>query len=239
MPVGLDGNPHPIQTLERDAVLTATADRVCLQEGDRVLVGIDGRSGAGKSTFADELARELVRRGSVVIRSTTDLFHRPRDERMRRGPTSADGYYVDSHQVDRIVNELLTPFREGAPEVLTAAFDEPTDSPVERAVDVDGRAVLVFDGLFVHRPEFVDLWDVSVHLTADERLDATWLTFLLNDLPVESTERAAELDRRLQMARWPRYRFGWASYVDLIAPSTRATMVIDNNDLARPRLLST
>ena len=56
MPAGLDGNPNPIQTAQRDAVLCAVADRVCTANGSRVLVGIDGRSGAGKSTFADELA---------------------------------------------------------------------------------------------------------------------------------------------------------------------------------------
>jgi hypothetical protein len=43
--------------------------------------------------------------------------------------------------------------------------------------------VLVFDGLFLHRPEFVDLWEVSVYLDADERRDSEWLTFLLEDLP--------------------------------------------------------
>ncbi len=35
--------------------------------------------------------------GRVVIRSTTDSFHRLRAERLARGTTSADGYYLDSH----------------------------------------------------------------------------------------------------------------------------------------------
>ena len=132
-----------------------------------------------------------------VIRSTTDSFHRPRAARLKRGPTSADGYFLDSHQVDRIVNELLVPFREGAGEVLVAAFDEPTDTPLEIVTDVAPNAVLVFDGLFVHRDEFAKLWDVSVFLDADERRGAEWLEFLLDDLPTDSTQRAAELDRRL------------------------------------------
>ena len=69
MPAGLDGNPNPIQTAQRDAVLCAVADRVCTANGSRVLVGIDGRSGAGKSTFADELGSALRLRGRIVIRS--------------------------------------------------------------------------------------------------------------------------------------------------------------------------
>jgi uridine kinase len=169
-------------------VLTAVADRVCTQGSDRVLVGIDGRSGVGKSTFADELARELGHRELITIRSTTDSFHRPRDERFRRGATSADGYYLDSHQLDRIVEELLIPFREGADEVLVGAFDEPSDMPLEEVINVGAKAVLVFDGLFLHRPEFSGLWNVSVYLDADERQDAEWLAFLLDDLRVNAAE---------------------------------------------------
>ena len=220
-------------------MLRAVADRVCALGGDRLLVGIDGQPGSGKSTFADELVRELVERGRVAIRSTTDSFHRPREERLTRGATSADGYYVDSHQLDRIVDELLIPFRQGADRVLIAAFDEPTDTPLETTIDVASKAVLVFDGLFLHRPEFADLWDLSIFLDADERRDADWLRFLLHDLPVEPSAKAAAIDRRLDLARWPRYRRGWAAYVGHVAPASRAALVVDNNDLARPRLLDT
>ena len=124
--------------------------------------------------------------GGSSIRSTTDSFHQPRTARLKRGLTSADGYFLDSHQIDRIVNELLVPFRQGAGEVLVAAFDEPTDTPLERAIAVASNAVLVFDGLFLHRDEFAKLWDVSVYLDADERRDTEWLQFLLDDLPADS-----------------------------------------------------
>jgi len=62
---------------------------------------------------------------------------------------------------------------------------------------------------------------------------------VLDDLPTSPTARADELDRRLDVARWPRYRRGWRSYVDDVAPHSRATVVVDNNDLARPQLIDT
>jgi uridine kinase len=237
MPAGLDGNPRPIRTIERDAVLSSIADRVCRVGRRRALVGVDGRSGSGKSTFADELADRLRERGVVVIRSTTDSFHRPQGERLARGVNSAEGYYLDSHDLGRMVNELLLPFRQGADHVLTAAFDEPTDNRLERVADVARDAVLVFDGLFLHRPEFAAQWDVSVYLQSDERRDAEWLRYLLADLPENATQRAVELDRRLESARWPRYRRGWERYVVDVEPHRRATVVVDNNDLSRPRVL--
>lgn len=234
MPSGLDGHPDPIVTPERDDVLDAIVELVCRHAGPRTLVGIDGRSGAGKSTFADELAARLVARDHAVVRSTTDSFHRPREERLARGPTSGEGYYLDSHQLDAIVAELLVPFATGAGEVRVAAFDEPSDTPVGEVLPVPAAAVLIFDGLFLQRPELSDHWDITVFLDADARQERRWLDFLLGDLPEDEVERAAEVDARLVRARWPRYRDGWRIYVDAVQPASMSTVVVDNNDLRAP-----
>lgn len=238
VPTGLDGNPDPMVTAERTAVLDAVADRVDRCGADRVAVGIDGRSGSGKSTFADELARMLEGRGRTVVRSTTDLFHRPRAERMQLGPTSPDGYYLHSHQLDAITDELLGPFRAGAAEVLVGAFDEPSDRPRALRETLPARATLIFDGLFVHRPELRPFWDLTVMLHADRRCDQAWLRYLETDLPDAPVERATELDRRLERARWPRYRHGWQTYLRSIGPIA-PTLSIDNDELAAPVLIDT
>jgi hypothetical protein len=80
-------------------------------------------------------------------------------------------------------------------------------------------------------------WDLSVLLVGDERLDASWLAWLLDDLPAGPTDRARQLDERLRRARWPRYRDGWQRYVDDDDPAAVATVIVDNEDLARPSLL--
>ena len=239
MPAGLDGNPNPVVTAAREGLLAAVAERARAPGAGRVLVGIDGRSGAGKSTFADELAARLALAGAQVVRSTTDSFHRPRSERMRRGPTSPDGYYLGSHQLDVITGELLEPFAAGASRVLVAAFDEPTDKPAPETLDVNDSAVLLFDGLFLQRPEFEPFWNLVVFLDADRRADEQWLDFLLADLPTDPSVRATELDERLAGARWPRYRAGWARYVEAVGPHDRASVVVDNNDFATPRIVRT
>lgn len=153
---------------------------------------------------------------------------------MRLGATSPDGYYVDSHQLSVIVDDLLEPFKAGASTVLAAAFDEPRDQRATRTVELAPSAVLIFDGLFVHRPELRPFWDFSLLLSADRRLDERWLDFLLSELPIDVSERAALIDDRLERARWPRYRKGWSRYLDEVEPERRASVVIDNNDLAAP-----
>ena len=239
MPAGLDGWPDPVVTDARNEVLEAVAALVSATASgrDRTLVAVDGRSGSGKSTFADELAARLAGRGVASLRSTTDSFHRPRVERLHRGGASAEGYYLDSHQLDVIVDELLLPFARGGAQVRVAAFDEPSDQPVHVVAEVVGPTVLLFDGLFLQRPELAAHWDHVVFLSADERLDDRWLRFLLSDLPTNSSSRAALLDERLGIARWPRYRHGWARYLEADRPTERADVVIDNNDFAVPRIM--
>lgn len=237
MPAGLDGNPNLLVTPEREAVLSTVAEGVVASESERTLVAVDGRSGSGKSTFADELASKVEAGGRRVLRSTTDSFHRPRSERMRLGPTSPEGYYLESHQLDRIVDELLKPFAAGRRRVLIGAFDEPTDTPVAETADVEGPAVLIFDGLFLQRPEYQRLWDVAVLLEADARADRHWLDFLLSDLPDDASAMAAAVDERLERARWPRYRAGWRNYVEQCRPAERTEVVIDNNDLGEPHVI--
>ena len=155
---------------------------------------------------------------------------------MRRGAASPDGYYLDSHQLESIVGDLLLPFASGASSVQTSAFDEPSDSDAVSHVDVGDAATMVFDGLFLHRSELASFWHVSVYLDADERRDREWLNYLLDELPRSATERARALDERLRRARWPRYRDGWQRYLDEVHPIDLATVVIDNNDFAAPRL---
>ncbi|MGH9223931.1 MAG: response regulator [Acidimicrobiales bacterium] len=95
-----------------------------------MLVAIDGASGTGKSTFADEVADALGARRRLVVRASIDSFHRPQRDRYRRGKESAAGYYLDSHDLTALQERLLAPFRRGTGTYVTAVFDEPSDCEI-------------------------------------------------------------------------------------------------------------
>jgi len=130
-------------------------------------VAIDGPPAAGKTTLADELAVVLREQGRDVIRATIDDFLFPRALRYPRGEYSAEGCYFDSHDYHALNRVLLDPLGPGGDRRFQhAVYDRTTDtvlpSPVTTA---PADAVLVFDGVFLMRPELVDRWDLRIFVS--------------------------------------------------------------------------
>lgn len=200
------------------------------RRGDAVyMVAIDGVDGVGKTTFADELASRLE---APIIRSSVDFFHNPREVRYARGKHSPAGFYHDSFDLATLRSVLLDPLKEGAGprRYRTAAFNHRTDRPVDSPVETAGpRSTLVFDGIFLHRPELRNYWEFSVFLDADRS---------------ETLRRCNERDGNPNASNDPadpvhaRYVKGQDLYLRDCRPKERATVVIDNQDLACPSFVT-
>jgi uridine kinase len=117
-------------------------------------VAVDGADAAGKTTLADEPALGLQACGRTVIRASIDGFHRPREERYRRGEDSPEGYYEDSFDYAKLRLVLLDPLGPGGDRAFrSAVFDFAADTPQREAVaTASDDDVLVFDGVFLLRP---------------------------------------------------------------------------------------
>jgi uridine kinase len=205
----------------RTDLLVAVADRV--PTGRRARVGVDGRGGAGKTVFADELAAVLTGQGRTVLRASVDGFHRPRADRYRRGRESAVGYWLDAYDYDRMTGALLDPFGRGEP-VRTAVHDVRTDAGLDLpSVPVGGDDVLIVDGVFVHRDELAPYWDFSVYLHVDLAVSLVRMS-LRDAVPIETTVP---------------YTGAHRLYLDACDPLRRASTVLDNTDLGAPRVINT
>src|SRR6187431_3365862 len=212
----------PVSTLWRDL-----RDEVRRQyRGGRVILGVDGVDGAGKTVFADGLADVFAEGGSTVFRSSIDGFHRPRSERYARGRRSPEGFYLDSYDYATFRRVLLDPFRDGAQTggstgFQLAAFDVVRDAPVESQwVTAPRDAVLIVDGIFLHRPELRDLWNWSVWL--DVPVDVAFQRMALRDGTDPSPSAPSNA----------RYRDGQELYLKEAQPRTEADVIVDNTDLA-------
>jgi uridine kinase len=210
----------------RRALIAHVADAI-VARGDVRFVAIDGTDGAGKTCFATELAHELRRRDRPVIRASVDGFHHPRAVRYRRGRDSPLGFYEDSYDYAALERELLAPLRRGGSGwYRPAVHDVDTDVTLERDEDeAPPDATLVLDGIFLHRDELRDTWDYSVFL--DVRFAVS--------IPRGAARDGDDPDPASASNR--RYVEGQRIYFARANPQAYAAIVIDNTDLANPRIL--
>lgn len=213
-------------TPTRRAVLTAVADALPdpRRRGRPVRVAVDGVDGSGKTWFADELAEVLRERGHEVVRVSVDGFHRPRAERYARGAGSPEGFYRDSYDYARLRTDVLDPFGPGGDRVYRgAAHDVATDAHLDVAPRRAGEhAVLVVDGIFLHRDELREHWDRSVYLAVPFAVSAARMAVR------DGADADPEHPRNL------RYVEGQRMYHRECDPAQRADVVVDNSDLDAP-----
>lgn len=214
----------PGETLGRSAALAWLVARIRQRTG-RTMVAIDGVDGAGKTTFADELATELTDSGLTVIRISFDDFLNPAEIRHRRGRTSPDGFVADTYDYERFIDDVLDPLGcEGCGRYRSKSYDFASETPLNPPWQVaPDNAVVIVDGMFLHRNRLRNargrkIWDLSV-----------WL-----DVPFEvSVHRLAERDGSPDDPddeRLARYVEGQKLYIGRINPAERADLVVDNTD---------
>jgi uridine kinase len=217
--------------MNRAAVLGEMAARICAVETSHTLrVGINGIDAAGKTTLADELAQLIRERGRPVIRASIDGFHNPRAVRYERGPLSPDGYYHDSFNLPVATSSILAPLGPSGDGIYrSAAFDYRVDAPVQ----VEPRlappgAILLFDGIFLARPELIAYWDVFifVQISFDTCLARAW---------ERNSERAIS-EETLRHRYQTRYLPAQRHYLATCRPMDLADMILVNDDPADPRL---
>ena len=199
--------------------------------GHPTRLAIDGVDGVGKTTLANEIVEPLVRMGRQVVRASIDGFHRPRDVRYQRGADSAEGYFLDSFDYGALRSELLDPLGPGGSRRFRrAVFDHRSNQRVDVSPEtVTADAILVFDGVFLQRPELSDSWDVRVWVDAPFNLT----------VPRAVGRDAAEADETAAVrAKYEkRYVSGQLMYLERFRPRDAADIVVDNSDLRNPHAL--
>lgn len=88
-------------------------------------------------------------------------------------------------------------------------------------------AALIVDGIFLHRAELRDFWDVSVFLYVDFSVS------MARNAAREQAPDAADP----QPPSYRRYVGGQQRYLAECTPQQQADIVIDYNDLAAPKIV--
>ena len=189
---------------------------------------VDGADGAGKTTFAGELAPLIARRGRPVVRVSADGFHRPRAERYRLGELSPEGYYRHAFDLEALIRHVLQPLGPGGSLTYRrASFDLDADAPARDPVQVASpRAVLLVDGVFLLRPELRPHWEFAIFLEAN----ASELLRRALARDVERFGSTEHVRERYERRYLPAHRL----YEAEVQPRRVADVVIENSDPDAP-----
>jgi uridine kinase len=215
--------------VKRSQLLEALVQRIVhIERPHPIRVAIDGVDAAGKTTLAEELVTPIQAWGRPVIRASIDGFHHPAHLRYQRGTTSPEGYYHDSFNCQALIECLLAPLGlGGSHRYRSAVFDFRTDAAVQAPARVaEAHAVLLFDGVFLLRPELRGYWDFT--LFVDAAFAVTLGRAQQRDLALFGDVRA--VTQRYQQ----RYIPGQKLYLEACCPKQHADLVVENNDPGHP-----
>jgi uridine kinase len=190
-------------------------------------VAVDGPPAAGKTTLADELATVLRTQGRDVIRATIDDFLFPTARRYPRGEFSAEGCYFDAHDYDALNRVLLDPLGPGGDRRFqSAVYDRTADVVLSPPpTTASAGAVLIFDGVFLLRPELFDRWDLRIFVST--ALENTVDRAVHRERQVSSS---ADVERRWRERYIPAQKLYFAT----VHPTRHADIVIHNDNPQHP-----
>lgn len=121
----------------------------------RLVIAIDGRGGAGKSS----LARKVVAAIPGAVHVEFDWFHLPKAD------------LRDDSRVDtpRLIAEVLRPFREGKRDLKCHRYNwgylsGVPDGLIDEPIRLHGVEVIVLEGCGVLSPELLTLYDLRIWL---------------------------------------------------------------------------
>lgn len=224
--------PEPVgASPARQTLVAGLATRVVAIRSGHVRVVVDGRTASGKTSFGHELARAVRALGRPTLRASLDDFKHPWRHAREHGydRTSGEGYYRNPWDVGSVRDLLLGPMAETGDGVVTLCAHDPLSGVDHRDTTIAAPpdAVLVVDGVFALRPAYDDAWDLRIWLEVDA---ATSLARgVARDSAAEGADAALALHR-------DRYAAAEEIYLAEVDPLSRADVVVDNTDLAAPRL---
>jgi uridine kinase len=215
--------------VKRSIVIETLAERIAaIRPPHPVRLAIDGVDGVGKTTLANELVQPIRKRGRAVIRASIDEFHNPRAMRYKLGRSSPEGYFRDSFNYTALTTKLLCPLGPGGSRVYCpAVFDYRTDSEIPMRFETAPLdAILLFDGIFLLRPELLSYWDLTLFVDAP-----------FNVTVARMSRRDGTSSPDVDAVENRRYVDGQRLYLQTCDPRNAAMLVLNNEDLASPELV--
>jgi uridine kinase len=200
----------------------------------RVILGICGGTGSGKTTIAEEVVRAIGEEHAVILHQDSYYLDRnllPLDERSRMNfdhPSAFDWQLFKRH---------VRALRSGKT-IQKPIYNFHTHSRMVETTRVDPRAVLIIEGILVFEdPELREMMDIKVYVDADA--DVRFIRRLDRDVRERGRSLESIVDQYLSTVRPMHLQFVEPSkrYADIIIPEGGHNRVALDTIIARVRAM--
>jgi uridine kinase len=132
-----------------------------IKKEERLVLGIDGLSRAGKTTFVNKLSNKLLESGLSHHVFHIDDFIVQRDKRYGTGKDEWLEYYSLQWDVDYLKTNLFDKLHSSDSLVLPF-YDSKTDQQIMTEVSLAGKSIIILEGVFLLRKEWIHTFDYTV-----------------------------------------------------------------------------
>jgi uridine kinase len=175
----------------------------------------------------------LRKLGRPTLRASLDDFKHPWPHAREHGydRLTGEGYYRNAFDFASARNLLLRPAGpDGSGQVVLCAHDPLTGAEHrDQVIAAPPGSVLIVDGMFAFRPQYNDCWEFRILLAVDP--EQALRRGVSRDAESEGADEAARVHR-------DRYQTATHLYEAEVEPAGLADLIIDNNDIQQPRILT-
>ena len=133
------------------------------RDGQRFILGIDGLSRAGKTSFTNRMKQLLGEKNVSMHTFHIDDFIVDKAKRYRTGHKEWIEYYNLQWDVEWLTEHFFTKLKEN--DVLNLPFyNHSTDKQIWQMTNIASANLIIIEGIFLQRPEWRKLLDFVIYL---------------------------------------------------------------------------
>ncbi|MFD2132884.1 uridine kinase [Pseudogracilibacillus auburnensis] len=130
-----------------------------------LLIGIDGLGGAAKTSYSQELKKNLEAEGFSTVLLHMDDFIHPKRIRYHANAPEWSCYYNDQWRYQCVIDQIFTPIKMGKKiNQAIELYDKEHDTYKKETIFIDNDTIVLVEGVFIQRLELRAYFDFVIYI---------------------------------------------------------------------------
>jgi len=185
------------------------------------IVGIDGLSGAGKTTLVKKLQDYLKNQCNIVVLHIDDHIVE-RDRRYHTRYEEWYEYYYLQWDAEMLVEKLFKKLHSNSTELTLPFYDKSIDQIEHKTLSIHSNCMVIIEGIFLQRKEWKEYYDFTIFVDCPR--EKRYERVLQRDSYIGNEQEILDKYKR-------RYWLGEDYYLETVKPTEIANKLYKCNAL--------